>query len=101
MPTSPAPPALVDALHGALADPGFRRVTVGVSMWVEGYGEVLAEGADRPLSPGSVQKVFTAMGALSLFEPDDAFLRNQFHQVSKPAIDLLARNLLHVRGHLQ
>jgi D-alanyl-D-alanine carboxypeptidase/D-alanyl-D-alanine-endopeptidase (penicillin-binding protein 4) len=65
------PPALVAALQQALA--GFRDVTVGVSMWVEGYGEVLASGADVPLSPASVQKVFTAMGALSLFEPDDAF----------------------------
>jgi serine-type D-Ala-D-Ala carboxypeptidase/endopeptidase (penicillin-binding protein 4) len=71
-PSGPAPPGLVAALQGALAAPGFRGVTVGASMWVEGYGEVLAAGADVPLPPASVQKLFTAMGALALFEPDDA-----------------------------
>jgi D-alanyl-D-alanine carboxypeptidase/D-alanyl-D-alanine-endopeptidase (penicillin-binding protein 4) len=68
----PPPPALLAALGGALADPAFRGVTVGASLWVEGYGEVLGAGADVPLPPASVQKLFTAMGALSLFEPDDA-----------------------------
>ncbi len=71
-PAPAAPPPLLAALNGALADPGFRGVTVGVSMWVEGYGEVLASGADVPLPPASAQKLFTAMGALALFEPDDA-----------------------------
>jgi serine-type D-Ala-D-Ala carboxypeptidase/endopeptidase (penicillin-binding protein 4) len=71
-PNAAAPAPLVAALQWALADPGFRDVTVGASLWVDGYGEVLAAGADAPLPPASVQKVFTAMGALSLFEPDDA-----------------------------
>jgi serine-type D-Ala-D-Ala carboxypeptidase/endopeptidase (penicillin-binding protein 4) len=66
------PPPLVAALGRAMADPGFRGVTVGASVWVEGHGEVLASGADVPLAPASTQKLLTAMGALSLFEADDA-----------------------------
>ena len=71
-PAAPAPPALVAALQEGLRQPGFGGVTVSASVWVDGYGEVLAAGADAALPPASVQKVFTAMGALSLFEPDDA-----------------------------
>jgi D-alanyl-D-alanine carboxypeptidase/D-alanyl-D-alanine-endopeptidase (penicillin-binding protein 4) len=96
-PASPAPPALVAALRGALGHPGFEGVTVSASLWVDGYGEVLAAGADVPLPPASVQKVFTAMGVLSLFEPDDA-LTTTVRSTGPVAGDVVRGDLVLVGG---
>ena len=40
-------------------------------MWVDGLGEVAAHNADLPLTPASNQKLFTAMGVLSLIPQTD------------------------------
>ena len=69
-PTLAAPPALVVGLHGFLADPRVAPHAVGVSVWIDGYGEVLAHDADRMLVPASNQKLFTAMGALAVLGAD-------------------------------
>ncbi len=44
---------------------------MGMSLWVEGLGEVAAHNADLPLTPASNQKLFTAMGVLSLIPQTD------------------------------
>ena len=69
-PTLAAPPALAVGLHGFLADPRVAPHAVGMSVWIDGYGEVLAHDADRMLVPASNQKLFTAMGALAVLGAD-------------------------------
>ena len=44
---------------------------MGLSVWVEGLGEVAGHNADLPLTPASNQKLFTAMGVLSLIPQTD------------------------------
>jgi serine-type D-Ala-D-Ala carboxypeptidase/endopeptidase (penicillin-binding protein 4) len=60
----------MDAL---LADPRVAPHAVGASVWIDGYGEVLAHDADQLLAPASNQKLFTAMGALSVLGGDTRF----------------------------
>jgi D-alanyl-D-alanine carboxypeptidase/D-alanyl-D-alanine-endopeptidase (penicillin-binding protein 4) len=69
----PVPGPLAAALAERLADPRFAGVTLSASVWIEGYGEVVAEGADTPLFPASNQKLLTALGALILLPGDGAF----------------------------
>lgn len=65
-PPPPAPPpALVAALEARLADPRLAGLEVGLSVWLEGFGEVAARNADLPLLPASNQKLVTAMGILA------------------------------------
>lgn len=66
------PPAtLLDAIDGALANGSLTRRTFGVSIWVEGYGEVASENATEALVPASNQKILTAMGVLELLDHDE------------------------------
>jgi D-alanyl-D-alanine carboxypeptidase/D-alanyl-D-alanine-endopeptidase (penicillin-binding protein 4) len=75
--TAPAPPlnpaaaALAGLIDARLADPRLAGTTVGLSVWVEGLGEVAGRNADLPLMPASNQKLFTAMGVLSLVPQTD------------------------------
>jgi D-alanyl-D-alanine carboxypeptidase/D-alanyl-D-alanine-endopeptidase (penicillin-binding protein 4) len=63
------PPAtLLEAIDIALANGSLTRRTFGVSIWVEGYGEVASENAAEPLIPASNQKILTAMGVLELLD---------------------------------
>ncbi|MPY93857.1 MAG: D-alanyl-D-alanine carboxypeptidase/D-alanyl-D-alanine-endopeptidase [Acidimicrobiia bacterium] len=71
--TAPAPPALVAALYAQLANPAFAGTVVGASVWVEGYGEVLASHADEPLVIASNQKLLTALGTLAALPPSTRF----------------------------
>lgn len=76
VPVAPAPPhpaaaALAAVVQSRLADPRLAGTTVGVSVWVDGLGEVAAHNAEVPLTPASNQKLFTAMGALSLIPQTD------------------------------
>lgn len=78
-PAAPPPPAaphpvaiaLASLVQSRLADPRLAGTTVGVSVWVEGLGEVVAHNADLALTPASNQKLFTAMGVLSLIPQTD------------------------------
>ena len=68
---NPAAAALANLINARLADPRLAGTTVGLSVWVEGLGEVAGHNADLPLTPASNQKLFTAMGALSLLPQTD------------------------------
>lgn len=70
-PSNPAAAALANLINARLADPRLAGTTVGLSVWVEGLGEVAGHNADLPLTPASNQKLFTAMGALSLIPQTD------------------------------
>ena len=64
--------AALSGLVGArLADPRLAGTTVGLSVWVEGLGEVAGHNGDLPLTPASNQKLFTAMGVLALIPQTD------------------------------
>ena len=63
--------ALAGAINARLADPRLAGTTVGLSVWADGLGEVAAHNADLMLLPASNQKLFTAMGALSLIPETD------------------------------
>ena len=56
-----------------MADPRFAAVTASASVWVEGYGEVLAHAPDVALLPASNQKLLTALGVHALLPPDGGF----------------------------
>ena len=68
---NPAAAALANLISARLADPRLAGTTIGLSVWVEGLGEVAGHNADLPLTPASNQKLFTAMGALSLLPQTD------------------------------
>ena len=69
--SNPASAALAALIDARLADPRLAGTTVGLSLWVEGLGEVAGHNADLPLTPASNQKLFTAMGVLSLIPQTD------------------------------
>ncbi len=71
--TEAVPQALVDSLSAAIGDGRLSGNHVGVSIWVEGYGEVFANRPDEPLRPASNEKILTAMGALEVLGPDATF----------------------------
>src|SRR5688572_6191005 len=70
--STPAPSAaLAGVVAAGLADPRLAGTTVGLSVWADGLGEVAAHNAELPLTPASNQKLFTAMGVLSLVPQTD------------------------------
>jgi len=64
-PPPPAASALTGALEARLADPRLAGLSVGLSVWLDGLGEVASRNADLPLLPASNQKLITAMGILA------------------------------------
>lgn len=54
----------------ALANHSLTSRQTGVSIWVEGYGELVTHEADLELAPASNQKILTGMGVLELLDPD-------------------------------
>ncbi|MFP5319295.1 MAG: D-alanyl-D-alanine carboxypeptidase/D-alanyl-D-alanine-endopeptidase [Acidimicrobiia bacterium] len=68
-PLEPAPAGLVESVRERLADPRFAGSDLGVSVWVDGSGEVVAHGADVPLRPGSTEKLLVAAAALAVIGP--------------------------------
>jgi D-alanyl-D-alanine carboxypeptidase/D-alanyl-D-alanine-endopeptidase (penicillin-binding protein 4) len=70
---APAPPGLVDAVRSRLNDPRFAGTTVGVSVWVDGVGEVVASNADVALRPGSNEKLLVGVAALELLGADSTY----------------------------
>ena len=65
-----APSDLVAALTAGVRSPAFAGDQVGVSMWIDGIGEVFASNADQQLKPASNEKILTALGALQLLGAD-------------------------------
>jgi D-alanyl-D-alanine carboxypeptidase/D-alanyl-D-alanine-endopeptidase (penicillin-binding protein 4) len=70
-PLDPAAAALSGLVGARLADPRLAGTTVGLSVWVEGLGEVASHNGELPLTPASNQKLFTAMGVLALVPQTD------------------------------
>jgi serine-type D-Ala-D-Ala carboxypeptidase/endopeptidase (penicillin-binding protein 4) len=65
----PIPGDLQSLIAKGLADPRLDRVRLGLSVWMDGYGEVAFDGPDRRLLPASNQKILTAMGVMSFLDP--------------------------------
>ena len=61
------------ALDSALLASEFAGLDMSVSIWIDGYGEVAAVNPDTRLLPASNQKLFTAMGAMALLDPEHRF----------------------------
>ena len=69
-PGAEAPPAtLLAAIDEHLADERLVGVGLGLSLWIEGYGEVEAVAPDLRLKPASNQKLLTAMTAFEVLGP--------------------------------
>jgi D-alanyl-D-alanine carboxypeptidase/D-alanyl-D-alanine-endopeptidase (penicillin-binding protein 4) len=64
---------LAGIVERALADSRFLGATVGLSVFVEGLGEVAVHQPDLPLNPASNQKLYTAMAALAALDPAFVF----------------------------
>lgn len=95
--TDAVPADLTAAIAERLADPRFGDVELGASIWVEGYGEVVAHQPDLPLLPASNQKILTAMGALSLLDLETTLVTEVL--ATGPVIDgRLAGDLVLVAG---
>jgi D-alanyl-D-alanine carboxypeptidase/D-alanyl-D-alanine-endopeptidase (penicillin-binding protein 4) len=60
------PEAIAERLR---TDPRLAGAEVSVSVWVDGWGEIVDHGADVALIPASNQKLYTAIGALTLLDP--------------------------------
>jgi D-alanyl-D-alanine carboxypeptidase/D-alanyl-D-alanine-endopeptidase (penicillin-binding protein 4) len=71
--TDPDAAPLRATLEAAMTDPRFAAVTASASVWVQGYGEVLAHAPDVALLPASNQKLLTALGVHALLPADGVF----------------------------
>jgi len=72
-PSAPVPPDLAAAVQRFVTDPAVVANRFGLSIWVDGLGEVGAHEPDAPLFPASNQKLLTAMGVLAVLGPDARF----------------------------
>ena len=65
-----APADLAAARDAFLRDPRIAPHSVSLSVWIDGYGEVLVHQPGLALAPASNQKLYTAIGALAVIGPD-------------------------------
>jgi serine-type D-Ala-D-Ala carboxypeptidase/endopeptidase (penicillin-binding protein 4) len=72
-PSAPVPPDLALAVGRFANDPGLTGDSFGLSIWIDGLGEVGALQPDVPLLPASNQKLLTAMGVLTVLGPNARF----------------------------
>jgi serine-type D-Ala-D-Ala carboxypeptidase/endopeptidase (penicillin-binding protein 4) len=72
-PTTPVPPDLALAVQRFTTDQAVVANRFGLSIWVDGLGEVGAHEPETPLFPASNQKLLTAMGVLAVLGPDARF----------------------------
>ena len=72
-PAAPVPPDLALAVQRFTTDPRVVANRFGLSIWIDGLGEVAAHEPDLPLFPASNQKLLTAMGVLTVLGQDARF----------------------------
>jgi D-alanyl-D-alanine carboxypeptidase/D-alanyl-D-alanine-endopeptidase (penicillin-binding protein 4) len=72
-PATPAPADLALAVQRFTTDPTVTTNRFGLSIWIDGLGEIGAHEPDLPLFPASNQKLLTAMGVLAVLGPDARF----------------------------
>lgn len=65
----PVPPALEASLEDLTTNVEITGRPVSISVWVDGWGEVVAHQPDLALKPASNQKLIVAIGALELLDP--------------------------------
>ena len=68
--TQEAPVSVNSAFQNALAHPGFEGLEVSVSIWIDGWGELVAHNPELALAPASNQKLLVAVGANALLDPE-------------------------------
>jgi serine-type D-Ala-D-Ala carboxypeptidase/endopeptidase (penicillin-binding protein 4) len=68
-PSAPVPPDLALAVQRFANDPRLTGDRFGLSIWIDGLGEVGALEPDVPLLPASNQKLLMAMGVLTALGP--------------------------------
>jgi D-alanyl-D-alanine carboxypeptidase/D-alanyl-D-alanine-endopeptidase (penicillin-binding protein 4) len=66
----PASGGIRQAVFDFFADPRVAGATVGVSIVLDGYGEIAGQNATVPLIPASNEKLFTAAGAFETLTTD-------------------------------
>jgi serine-type D-Ala-D-Ala carboxypeptidase/endopeptidase (penicillin-binding protein 4) len=93
----PSGAGLRAAVAAALSDSRFAGSTVGVSIWVEGVGEVAGQDADAGLLPASTEKIFTAAGLLEGIGTG-ATLTTQLLVTAPPSGGVVRGNLVLVGG---
>src|SRR6266496_4210409 len=71
--TAPCTPDLALALQRFTTDPRVTANRFGLSISIDGIGEVGAYQPDLPLLPASNQKLLMAMGVLAVLGPDARF----------------------------
>ena len=69
-PSTSVPPDLALAVQRFANDPGLTGDRFGLSIWIDGLGEVGALEPDVALLPASNQKLLTAMGVLTVLGPN-------------------------------
>jgi len=72
-PAASVPPDLALAAQRFATDPRVTANQFGVSIWIDGLGEVAAHQPDLPLFPASNQKLLMAMGVLAVLGPEARF----------------------------
>lgn len=59
------------ALNPAIADPRFRGSNLSVSIWIDGWGQVVSLNTDLTFPPASNQKLITAAGAYERLDTNE------------------------------
>jgi serine-type D-Ala-D-Ala carboxypeptidase/endopeptidase (penicillin-binding protein 4) len=72
-PAAPVAPDLALAAQQFTTDPRVTSNRFGLSIWIDGLGEVAAHEPDVPLFPASNQKLLMAMGVLAVLGPEARF----------------------------
>jgi D-alanyl-D-alanine carboxypeptidase/D-alanyl-D-alanine-endopeptidase (penicillin-binding protein 4) len=67
------PPEWASRVAAAASDASWGDVERSISVWVEGYGEIVAVAPDLALLPASNEKVLTALGARLVLDPSGRF----------------------------
>jgi serine-type D-Ala-D-Ala carboxypeptidase/endopeptidase (penicillin-binding protein 4) len=93
----PVPADLAAEIDGLLGHDAIARSEVSMSVWVQGWGEVVAHDPDLELRPASNQKILVAIGALTLLDPD-ARLPTRLAATAAPSDGVIDGDLVLVGG---